>query len=62
PTVLMQGETTQPSAKAVVAEVAGVVAQADVVELPGVGHLSPVEDPTLVADRLRSFLREAETA
>ena len=61
PTVLMQGETTQPAAKAVVSEVAGVIAHADVVELPGVGHLSPVEDPALVAERLRVFLRSAET-
>ncbi|MEL7464905.1 MAG: alpha/beta hydrolase [Pseudomonadota bacterium] len=62
PTVLMQGERTQPSAKAVVTEVAGAVSQAEIVELPGVGHLSPVEDPTLVASRLAPFLRAAEAA
>ena len=35
PTLLMQGETTQPSAKAVVSEVAAAMPHADVVELPG---------------------------
>lgn len=60
PTILMQGERTQPSAKAVVSEVARVIEQAEVIELAGAGHLSPVDDPAQVADKLSQFLLRAE--
>lgn len=60
PAVLMQGERTQASAKAVVAEVARLMPEAEVIEIAGAGHLSPVDDPAQVAARLGAFLAEAE--
>ena len=60
PVILMQGERTHDSAKAVVTEVAKTIRQSSVVELAGAGHLSPVDDPMQVAEHLREFLREAQ--
>lgn len=59
PTLLMQGETTQASAKAVVAEVRALIPHAGFAEIAGRGHLSPVEDPEAVAAALRPFLKAA---
>lgn len=61
PTTLIHGERTQDSAKAVIAEVAGVIPHAERAEITGAGHLSPVDDPGQVAEVLRRFLRAAET-
>ena len=62
PTILIQGERTQGSAKAVIREVASVIPRAEQAEIAGAGHLSPVDDPAQVAERLRAFLRGAETS
>lgn len=62
PVRLMQGETTQPSAKAVVDAVAGLIDGAAVTEIAGAGHLSPVERPDVVAQEIAAFLTEVETA
>ena len=62
PTILMQGERTQESAKAVVTEVASIMPHAEFWEVPGAGHLSPVDDPKAVAARLRQFLEAAEAS
>lgn len=60
PTLLMQGELTQPSAKAVNEEVMKLLPRSGFAEIAGGGHLSPVEKPKEVAAVLRRFLEEAE--
>lgn len=60
PTLLMQGERTPASAKAVLDEVAKLKPGAARFEVPGAGHLSPVDAPEAVAARLAAFFDEVE--
>ncbi|MEM7546996.1 MAG: alpha/beta hydrolase [Pseudomonadota bacterium] len=54
-TLLMQGERTPGSAKAILDAVEMLKPDAERFEVPGAGHLSPVDDPEAVAARLRQF-------
>ncbi len=60
PVMLMQGERTQGSAKAILDELQGLLPSARREEIAGAGHLSPVDDPEAVAARLAAFFEAAE--
>ena len=60
PVMLMQGERTQGSAKAILDELQGLLPAARREEIAGAGHLSPVDDPEAVAARLAAFFAAAE--
>ncbi len=60
PVMLMQGSRTQGSAKAILAELAKLQPEAELAEIAGAGHLSPVDDPEAVAARLAAFFERAE--
>jgi lipase len=52
PVLLIEGQRTRASAKAIIDEMAKVMPQAKRVEIEGAGHLSPVDRPDLVAAHL----------
>lgn len=61
PVLLMQGERTQGSAKAILDALQRLVPAARREEIAGAGHLSPVDDPEAVAARLAAFFEMVET-
>ncbi len=61
PTLLMQGERTPGSAKAILDAVQTLKPDAARYEVPDAGHLSPVDSPDAVATRLRAFFEATET-
>lgn len=60
PLTLIWGETTEPSAKAVIEVIGDAVPSARRVEIPEAGHLSPVERPDAVLAALREHFAAAE--
>lgn len=60
PVLLMQGERTQASAKAILDELVAILPTAARTEIAGAGHLSPVDNPEAVADRLAAFFEDVE--
>ncbi|QIE55479.1 alpha/beta fold hydrolase [Pikeienuella piscinae] len=62
PVLLMQGERTQASAKAILDVIQTRLPEAERAEIAGAGHLSPVDDPTAVAARLSAFFERIERA
>lgn len=60
PVMLVQGETTQASAKAIIDELAALLPDARREEIAGAGHLSPVDDPAAVAALLADFFTAVE--
>jgi pimeloyl-ACP methyl ester carboxylesterase len=60
PTLLMQGERTPGSAKAILDALQALKPDAERFEVKGAGHLSPVDDPGAVAERLRAFFLKTE--
>lgn len=62
PTLLMQGERTQSSAKAILDELEALKPDAERAEIAGAGHLSPVDAPVAVAERLAAFFDRVEAA
>lgn len=62
PVLLIQGEKTRDSAKAILDELQALLPGAERFEAPGAGHLSPVDDPETIAARLARFFSEVEAA
>ncbi|MFV0473197.1 MAG: alpha/beta fold hydrolase [Pikeienuella sp.] len=60
PVLLMQGERTQGSAKAILDALQRLQPGAERREVAGAGHLSPVDDPKAVAGLLADFFGRAE--
>lgn len=60
--LLMQGERTQASAKAILDAIQALLPEAARAEIAGAGHLSPVDDPAAVAARLAAFFDGVERA
>lgn len=56
PTLLLVGETTQAHHRHAAEELARVMPDAAIVELPGVGHEAAVLAPDLLAEKLLRFL------
>ena len=60
PTLLMEGAATQPSASAILDELAALMPRTERASIPGAGHLSPVDEPAEVAARLAAFFATLE--
>ncbi|MEX2521083.1 MAG: alpha/beta hydrolase [Paracoccaceae bacterium] len=60
PVLLMQGERTQGSTKAILDQLSLLSPRAARVEIAGAGHLSPVDEPEAVAARLAAFFEAVE--
>ncbi len=56
PVLIVVGELDAVTPPAVAREMAATAPEAELVELPGVGHLSPAEDPTGFVDALIGWL------
>lgn len=56
PVLVVVGEQDAVTPPAVAREMAATAPEAELVELPGVGHLSPAEDPVGFADALTGWL------
>ena len=59
PALVVVGERDAPDFHAIARALAAGIPGARAVTLPGVGHLSPLEAPGLLADTLREFLSHA---
>lgn len=60
PVLLVHGERTQESAKAILDEIQALLPHAERFEAKNAGHLSPVDTPDAIADRLAVFFEQAE--
>ena len=57
PVLLMQGNETTSSARAVATLLARTLPQVETLTLPGMGHMGPVTHPELVDEAIEGFLR-----
>lgn len=62
PTLLLEGEETRYSAKSIQEELAALMPNAERDVVPKAGHLSPVDQPEAVAEKLRAFWDRIERA
>ncbi|MEM6742500.1 MAG: alpha/beta fold hydrolase [Pseudomonadota bacterium] len=60
PAMLIQGETTDPKAKAALDEIEACLPRSRRRQIAGAGHLSPVTHPQAVLTELQSFFAQAE--
>jgi pimeloyl-ACP methyl ester carboxylesterase len=57
PTLLIWGELDERSPLSIAREFAAVIPDADLVVIPGVGHLSNLEKPEVINEAIRNFCR-----
>jgi pimeloyl-ACP methyl ester carboxylesterase len=56
PTLLLVGEDDALTPPSVMKEMHEKIAESDLVTIPGVGHMSPVESPEVVTQNIQEFL------